>query len=109
VPKGFSRRKKQEEPAETEIVRVSQRWTLTLPKRAREGLAPDQIFEVNRRDDGVIELRPRILVDQSQTWFWSAKWQEMEREADEDIAAGRVKGFSDVEALFDDLDGAEAE
>jgi hypothetical protein len=30
----------------------------------------------------------------------------MEREADDDIAAGRVKRFDDVEALFADLEGA---
>jgi hypothetical protein len=29
----------------------------------------------------------------------------MEREADEDIGAGRVSSFDDVEAFLDDLDG----
>ncbi len=34
----------------------------------------------------------------------SAEWQEGEREADEDIKAGRVKTFSSVEELIEDLD-----
>ncbi|HEX5417924.1 MAG TPA: AbrB/MazE/SpoVT family DNA-binding domain-containing protein [Chloroflexota bacterium] len=107
MARGLARGKGKEPAEETEIVRISQRGTLTLPKKVRQGLAPDQIFEVNRREDGVIELRPRILVDQSQAWFWSAKWQAMEREADEDIAAGRVRQFSSAEDLFADLDAAE--
>ena len=29
----------------------------------------------------------------SQAWFWTPEWQQMEREADEDIAAGRVENW----------------
>ena len=32
---------------------------------------------------------PKKLVDKSQAYFWTRKWQEGEREADEDIKAGR--------------------
>lgn len=28
-------------------------------------------------------------IDPEQAWFWTREWQEREREADEDIAAGR--------------------
>jgi hypothetical protein len=49
-------------------------------------------------------LPPKDLTD-NEEWFWSDAWQQMEREADEDIAAGRVKRFTDLEALFADLDG----
>lgn len=51
-------------------------------------------------------LRPRILTDPSQAWFWSPRWQQMEREADEDIAAGRIKRFGSMEELSADLDAA---
>lgn len=34
----------------------------------------------------------------------SSEWQEAEREADEDIKASRVKTFSSVEELMEDLD-----
>ena len=36
--------------------------------------------------------------------FWTRKWQEGEREADEDIKAGRVKAFDSVEELISDLE-----
>lgn len=47
-------------------------------------------------------LKPKAG-SKSQAWYWSEKWQEWERQADEDIAAGRVKGFDSVEELVADL------
>ena len=41
-----------------------------------------------------------------QEWFWSDNWQRMEREADEAIAAGRVRHFDDMDSFFADLDTA---
>jgi antitoxin MazE len=40
----------------------------------------------------------------SQAYFWTKEWQEAEREASEDIKAGRVKTFDNVEELLKDLD-----
>jgi hypothetical protein len=48
---------------------------------------------------------PKKLVDKSQAYFWTKKWQEGEREAEEDIKAGRVKAFDSVEEVISDLDG----
>lgn len=53
------------------------------------------------RQEGVIPQG----VPESQLWYWSKEWQEWERQADEDIALGRTKTFTDVEALIADLDG----
>jgi hypothetical protein len=47
---------------------------------------------------------PKKLVDKSQAYFWTRKWQEGEREADEDMKAGRVKDFDSVEELIGDLE-----
>ena len=33
------------------------------------------------------------LVDKEQAWFWTKRWQEGEREAEEDIRAGRIHRF----------------
>ena len=41
----------------------------------------------------------------SQAYFWTKEWQKAEREASEDIKAGRVKTFDTVDELFKDLDG----
>jgi len=47
---------------------------------------------------------PKKLIDKSQAYFWTKRWQEGEREADEDIKAGRVKTFDSVDKLIKDLD-----
>lgn len=64
-------------------------------------------MEVAERDDGVIELRPHVPVPADQRWFWTERWQEMERGADADVAAGRVARSDDVDDFLTELDDGE--
>lgn len=82
------------------LVEVSDRGTITLPKRYRTA----GLYEVRIREGGGIELIPQHTVDAAQAWFWSERWQKMEREADADIAAGRVVRYESGEAFLEDLD-----
>lgn len=59
---------------------------------------------VVERNDGVIELHALAAVSAGQRWFWSERWQRIEREADEDVAAGRVRAFEGVDDLLAALD-----
>ena len=86
------------------LVKLGQRGTVTIPKELREGLADNALFDAVRRADGVIELRPQVAVDAAQAWYWTERWQRMEREADADLAAGRFKTFDDLESFLADLD-----
>lgn len=43
-------------------------------------------------------MRPTKLIDADQAWFWAKAWQRGEREASEDIAAGRVRRSDDAKA-----------
>ena len=43
-----------------------------------------------------------------QGWFWEGRWQQMEREAQADVEAGRVSRFDDAEALIAELDRIES-
>ena len=88
------------------LVKMGQRGTLTIPKELREGLDENTLIEAVRREDGVIELRPQVTVDASQSWFWTKRWQQLEHEADEAFADGRCKTFDDVESFLADLDDA---
>ena len=47
---------------------------------------------------------PKKLVDKSQAYFWTRKWQEAEKEASEDIKAGWVRTFDSVDELIKDLE-----
>lgn len=61
------------------------------------------IFQVQIEGDKVI-LIPMKLVPAEQAWFWTKEWQEGEKEANKDKAAGRVKSFENVDDLLADLD-----
>jgi hypothetical protein len=43
-------------------------------------------------------------IDPEQAWFWTREWQEREREADEDLAAGRVTRYESDEQFLAALD-----
>lgn len=49
-------------------------------------------------------LLPKKVIDSSQAYFWTSKWQEAEKEASEDVQAGRVKRYNTVDDMLDDLD-----
>lgn len=85
------------------FTKLNERGAIVIPEELREVLGSVRVFEVVRRDDGVIELRPQDT-DPNQEWFWSDRWQEREREADDDFAAGRMATFDDVESFLADLD-----
>ena len=85
-------------------IMIGSKRTLTIPKRYCADLDEHTIFEVTRRDDGVIELVPVGTADPDQAWYWTERWQEMEREANEDYAAGRFKVFDDAESFLADLE-----
>jgi len=37
-----------------------------------------------------------IMIDTSQRWFWTDKWQSGEKKADDDIKKGRIHRFNNV-------------
>jgi hypothetical protein len=82
------------------------RGVLALPPEVRRRLlldSPGAQVEVTEREDGVIELRPQVPVPASQAWFWTDAWQARERQADEDLAAGRVTSYDDGESFLASL------
>jgi AbrB family looped-hinge helix DNA binding protein len=87
-------------------VAVQSRGTVALPADLRRRLhldEPGAQIEITEQDDGRIELRPVLPVPADQAWFWTERWQAMEREVDEDIAAGRMLRFDSSDELFDYL------
>jgi len=50
-----------------------------------------------------ISQEKRESITNSQSWYWTKMWQEMEREADDALAKGDYREFDSAEALIDDL------
>jgi len=85
---------------------IQGRGTVALPAELRRKYRLDEPgaqLEVTERSDGVIELRPTLPVPLEEMWFWSRGHQAAEREAEEDLAAGRFRAFDDEESFLADL------
>jgi AbrB family looped-hinge helix DNA binding protein len=88
------------------ILQIRKKSQITLPQPIREelGLQEGDYLAAEVRDDEIV-LRPKRLIDKSQAWFWSEKWQAAERKAEEDIGAGRVHEFPTAEEAIAFLHG----
>lgn len=90
------------------FVTMQSRGVLALPPEVRKRLllnTPGAQVEVTEREDGVLELRAQMAVPVSQAWFWPEEWQQREREAGADVAAGRHTTHDDADLFLDALDG----
>jgi AbrB family looped-hinge helix DNA binding protein len=74
---------------------------VSIPEEIREAakLQEGEELEVEITAVGIL-LRTSQPLDPDQAWFWTKEWQAGEREADEEINAGRGRVFySDEEFL----------
>jgi AbrB family looped-hinge helix DNA binding protein len=80
---------------------VRKKGSVTIPAAIRKAARLDEgdVVEVEITADGIL-LRPKKLIDATQAWFWTPEWQAREREADEDIAAGRFDRYESDEELL---------
>jgi len=87
------------------LSKVTRHGQITLPAAVRKELDIEEgdLVEIQVVDDRAV-VTPKKLVDKSQAYFWTEKWQKGEAEAEADIKAGRVKTFDSVEQLLEDLD-----
>ena len=81
---------------------VRDKGQLTLPAKVREalGVSPGDELEFAINDDGVVEVHGLRKIRTDQAWFWTERWQAGEREAGEDIAAGRTTRHEGVDEMF---------
>jgi bifunctional DNA-binding transcriptional regulator/antitoxin component of YhaV-PrlF toxin-antitoxin module len=91
----------------THLLTIQSRGTVALPADLRRRLHLDQAdaqIKLIEREDGRIELIPVVAVPADQAWFWTDRWQAMEREADADVAAGRAAVVEGTDELIAHLD-----
>jgi len=84
--------------------KVTRNGQITLPAKVREelGIEEGDLLEISVVNEKAM-LVPKKLIDKSQAYFWTKKWQDAEKEADADIKAGRVKKLESVKDLLKDL------
>ncbi len=89
-----------------ELVKVNPYGQVTIPNELRKKIhcRPGDYMEVDFKEkEKTILLRPAIVINPSQSYFWTKEWQEKEKEADGDIKAGSVKKFKSAKALIKEL------
>jgi len=88
------------------LLTIQSRGTIALPPDLRRRLHIDgkgAQVRLIEQEDGRVELQPVVAVPAEQAWFWTERWQAMEREADADIAAGRTTVVDGLEGLVGHL------
>lgn len=88
------------------LVQVRKKAQITLPQSLRKKLGIEEgDFLDFQEKDGEIVLKVKKQADEEdQSWFWTKRWQEGERQADEDIKAGRVYHFDNMKDALAFLD-----
>jgi len=88
-----------------QLVKVTRGGQITLPAAIRRAAGIDigDYVEVSVTDEGLV-LKAKHVIDKSQAYFWSAEWQQAERDAQADLDEGRSQRFDSVEELIADLD-----
>ena len=81
----------------SDLVQVRKKAQVTLPQSVRQelGIEEGDFLDIQVRS-GEIVLKVKKLVDKDQAWFWTNRWQQGEKEVEEDIRAGRVYNFPDA-------------
>ena len=73
------------------ITKLRKRSQVTLPAEIVKKLdlkAGDNL-EITLEDDRIV-IKPVLVIDRSQSWFWSEDWQAKEKEVEEDIKSGKI-------------------
>jgi len=78
----------------SELIQVRKKAQITLPQSVRQRLNIEEgDFLDVRVEDGEIVLRVKKLMDKDQAWFWTNRWQEGEKQAEEDLRSGKTHRF----------------
>ncbi len=78
---------------------------ITIPTEIRRAanLEEGDLVEVEMVAEGIL-LRPRKVIDATQAWFWTPRWQAGEAEAAAELARGEGRTFESGEDFLASLD-----
>lgn len=76
------------------VVKVKNKYQIVIPEGVRKKLKVKigDTLEIEERD-GVLIIKPVMIIDKAQAYFWKEKWQKGEKEAEEAKKKGKFKDF----------------
>jgi AbrB family looped-hinge helix DNA binding protein len=88
--------------------RLRVKGQVTVPGEIRNILGAEEgdelVFMVDENKRVIVERVQLIPPDQA--WFWSERWQRLEREVQEDIEKNRIQSFDSIEETLSFLNKA---
>jgi AbrB family looped-hinge helix DNA binding protein len=86
--------------------RLRPKGQITVPPEIRSllgvGEGDDLLFSTD--DFGRVVISRAQVIPPEQAWFWSERWQQLEREAEADLANGRMTEHADLSSALNSLD-----
>jgi antitoxin PrlF len=86
--------------------RLRPKGQITVPPEIRTllgvGEGDDLLFSTD--ENGRVVISRAQVIPPEQAWFWSEHWQKLEREAEADIANGRLTEPADLSSALNSLD-----
>ena len=88
------------------LKKIGTNGQLTIPKEFMKklGLHRNDLIDI-RIEKNKLVVEQKLAIPKDQAYFFTPEWQKDEKEAEEDIKAGRVTKTKDLDELFDILDG----
>jgi len=87
-------------------MKISSKRQISLPKKIMEALElqpGDEVeFQMEGKDVRLVPVKT-VKIPRDQAWFWTSEWQIKEKEAEDDLAAGRYQDFDELEDLLKEL------
>ena len=89
--------------------RLRPKRQLTLPDEIRRHLSAEEGDDLVFRsgEAGHVYLEKIQTIPPEQAWFWSERWQRMERESQTDIDDNRIRRYENIEEAISDLEGTD--
>jgi AbrB family looped-hinge helix DNA binding protein len=87
------------------LTKIRERSQITLPNDIvkKLDLKTGDNLEITTEEDRII-IKPVLVIDRSQSWFWTKEWQKKEKEVEEEIKQSKINKAKDVEDLIKKLE-----
>jgi len=85
--------------------RIQRNFQITIPPAIRKmlNLKIGDLIEFEVVGDE-IKIKPKVVMDKSQSWFWTKDWQEREKEVEKNFREGKIIVSETVEDFIKEIE-----
>ena len=79
------------------LTKVTRNFQITIPTEIRKllHLHEGSIIDFSIKQ-GEVVIKPKVLIDEDQTWFWTKEWQKDEKKIEQSYQTGEVLSFDNI-------------